>query len=784
MITRLTTPMIGPVANANIYRRYSIEEAAWIWHPEVARQDAAVLDFQHSFRLQEATTVVLHVSADQRYELSLDGTRISRGPDRGDLQHWSFASYEVTLAAGTHRLSARVWWIGDLAPCAQVSHRGGFILKSEGLATPLDTGTADWQVAQVQGISYGPSLAGNYHVIGPSFTVDGAAYHQPHAYVPAVVIDQWHSSNTGLVHPGWHLEPSPLPEQIDRAVSPGRIRVECDMPADAPVPAELAGDSGFQLLLTGGTPATLPANSRAVIIWDLEDYYCGYPRLTVSGGAGASVTWEWAESLFEITEHRTPKVKGNRDEVVGKRFYGFGDTFLPDGEANRDFYGLWWRSGRYVRLTLTTGAKPLTINGLAIEETGYPIANDGRFSAGPADLASIVPLAVRGIQMCAHETYMDCPYYEQLMYVGDTRLEVLTTYAMTADDRLPKRAIELFDWSRWKTGFVAERYPSHPYQLSLTFSMLWVSMLRDHAMWRDDLPWCRSHLMGARCLLEHFLMEAERGDGLLSGIPGWSFVDWVPEYPTGTPPGAIDGLSAPVNLLYIQALLHAAEVEDACGELEMAARWRRYAQRTTDALLRVFWDEERGMIADTADHSLYSEHSQCLALINGLLDGERERRCLDGLLTAPDLARATVYFSFYLLEVYQRYGLGDELLAKMAFWQALVDQGFKTPVESPEPSRSDCHAWGSHPLFHFHATMAGIRPASPGFRTVRIQPTLGPLESVTSHLPHPAGAIDVALRRDGDRLHATVALPPGITGTLHWRGSDYPLVAGEQTLEA
>jgi hypothetical protein len=314
--------------------------------------------------------------------------------------------------------------------------------------------------------------------------------------------------------------------------------------------------------------------------------------------------------------------------------------------------------------------------------------------------------------------------------------------------------------------------------------MLWVSMLRDHVMWRDDMAFCRRHLLGARCLLEHFLVESERGDGLLSGLPGWSFMDWVPEYPTGTPKDATRGLSAPVNLLYIQALLHAAAVEDACGEAAMAARWRRYAGAATARLMAVFWDEERGMIADDADHTLYSEHSQCLALINGLLAGDQEQRCLESLLTAPDLARATVYFSFYLLEVYQRYGLGDLLVAKMAFWQDLVAQGFKTPVESPEPSRSDCHAWGSHPLFHFHATMAGIRPSSPGFRTVHIQPTLGPLESVDSHLPHPAGAIAVSLKRDTYRLRAEVTRPAGVSGTLHWAGKDYPLREGSQTIKA
>ncbi|MGK4456111.1 hypothetical protein, partial [Klebsiella pneumoniae] len=59
-------------------------------------------------------------------------------------------------------------------------------------------------------------------------------------------------------------------------------------------------------------------------------------------------------------------------------------------------------------------------------------------------IANLMPLMDRVLQMCAHETYFDCPFYEQLMYIGDTRLETLATYVSTDDDRLPRKALRMF----------------------------------------------------------------------------------------------------------------------------------------------------------------------------------------------------------------------------------------------------------------------------------------------------------------------------------------------------
>jgi hypothetical protein len=100
-----------------------------------------------------------------------------------------------------------------------------------------------------------------------------------------------------------------------------------------------------------------------------------------------------------------------------------GDTFRPDGGQNRLFEALHWRCGRFVEICVQTGDEPLIFGKLAIEETRYPLENEGHFEASDARFSALTPLLVRSMQMCSHETYMDCPFYEQLQYVGDTRLK-------------------------------------------------------------------------------------------------------------------------------------------------------------------------------------------------------------------------------------------------------------------------------------------------------------------------------------------------------------------------
>jgi alpha-L-rhamnosidase len=790
-VKRVRVQPAKQLADANILQQYAIQKAAWVWHPEFANtQDPHVLGYRCTVEVTEDTRLRIHVSADQRYELSLDGVLISRGPDRCDLSHWSFASYEIHLVPGKHVFTATAWWLGRHMPIAQITlGRGGFIFAVESpLSEVLNTGTGHWQVAHATGWSFGGGLRGHYHAIGSAMHMDGARMRQPLEWVaPAVVTAPLEPSMTGVVQEGWRLYPSPLPEQLWVEGRPGEVRA-VSVSEDAFVrEADLThpGRARWQALIENQAPVRVEKGMHVRVLWDLGDYYCGYPEICLSEGENAQVKILWAESLFEEdVDVGYPRTKGNRDAILGKRFFGFGDTIKHDGGTSLTYRPLWWRSGRYILVEIVCKDAPLTVESLSIIETRYPIVNEGRFRSSKPALDGIIPLAVRGVQMCSHETFMDCPYYEQLMYVGDTRLEMLTTYAMTRDTVLVKRGIELFDWSRHSDGFVAERYPSTPSQVSLTFSMLWVALLRDFAWWRDDAPWVQQRLVGVRNMLEH-VRHLLNQDGLLEALPGWSFIDWVPDWDYGMPVGARAGVSSVVNLFFVMALKYAADLERVFGDPILAERNDGLAQRLGERLAGVFWDDERGLLADDVEHQSFSEHAQCLALLTDVFGPGMAQTCLRNLLQDENLHRATVYFSFYLFEVLNKYSRHDLLIEKLGFWENLVSMGFRTPVEKPEPSRSDCHAWGAHPLFHFHASLAGIRPDAPGFRHVRVAPHPAGLTTLQSRLPHPQGFIDLDLAFEEElTVTGKIHLPASAAGVFAWRDQEIALNPGSNAIQA
>ena len=103
---------------------------------------------------------------------------------------------------------------------------------------------------------------------------------------------------------------------------------------------------------------------------------------------------------------------------------------------------------------------------------------------------------------------------------------------------------------------------------------------------------------------------------------------------------------------------------------------------------------------------------------------------------------------------------------------------FSTWPEIPGDTRSDSHAWSAHPIYDMLTLVAGIRPASASFASVRIEPHLGPLESLKATFPHPHGDIEVEYHRDGSELTATIVLPGSLGGSFWFKGRKWPLQPG------
>lgn len=755
-----------------------------------------VTAYRLRFALLHDAIVRVHVSADERYQFFVDGQRVGRGPERGSDRIWFFETYDLDLAAGEHVFVALVWRLGDIGPLAQVGIVGGFLLEAEGpQAERLSTRCAPWEAKPVLGLRFhrpGTLWAETACFVEPVQTTDATHYpwgvEQGEGEGWAATVRRPEEAGHLFGRQAEHrLHPAMLPAQVSAVRTGGRVRHVAEgvwddpqaifVNATAHLPAEVAA---WQAFLERSEPLTLPPHTRRQVVIDLETYVCAYPQLKVSGGRGGQITVGWAEALYKDA---AGKDKGQRDEVDGRFFVALcRDSFLPDGCERRGFEPLWWRAGRYLELLVESTDQPLTLESLRLLETRYPLELESRFSSSDARLEGVTPLALRGLQMCAHETYMDCPYYEQMMYVGDTRLEALTHYAISSDDRLARKAVRLFGLSRLPDGLTQARYPGRDQQIIPPFALWWIGMVYDYALWRGDLAFIREQMPGVRAVLDGFLSHVHASE-LLPSPAGWNFSDWVPDWPLGVPPGGFEGFSGLLNWHLVYTLDLATRLEDWAGERELALCRRNQRDRLARAVTAAFWDEARGLFADDLEHKHFSEHTQCLALLSGALAGDRLQRTGKNLLTDSTLTRTTIYFTHYVFETYRLLERPDALLERLSLWFDLSAHGFKTTPESPEPARSDCHGWGAHPLYHYFASLLGVRPIGFGFERVEIAPQPGHLTSLSGVLAHPKGPIEVTLDWGAGRLSGRVSLPAGVSGIFRYAGGSLVLYPGMQKVD-
>jgi hypothetical protein len=134
--------------------------------------------------------------------------------------------------------------------------------------------------------------------------------------------------------------------------------------------------------------------------------------------------------------------------------------------------------------------------------------------------------------------------------------------------------------------------------------------------------------------------------------------------------------------------------------------------------------------------------------------------------SSTGLSRCTISFRHFLFEALAVLGQANAILDGLAGWREYSGYGLTTLPEGPEPSRSDCHAWGAHPLYHMVSTILGLRPGGPGFASVAIRPQLGRLQAASGSIPHPCGRIGVRLHRVGDDYDASISLPPNVHATV------------------
>jgi hypothetical protein len=763
--------------------------AAWCWTAEGAwgaspdPRPVQVRWFARKVRFPAGGRALLALSADTRYLLYVNGRIVARGPQKGDVAHQHYDALDLSdeLAQGDNLLLVRVDCYAKSFPyymrtgpsasemsAATVFVADGAITDADGarvedLATPgawqarvdpaLDFAHDDQQGSYVgykETVDF-PRLPRGFHA-GPDFG-DGswAAATSVHpAFTPANALDAF------------------LPHRlIPRSIAPLRLRQQ-------PLAAvrEVRAGRAEARIVDGALTVEIAARTAFTCILDAGVQCTAYPQLDWRGGDGARITLRYAECLFDGDR------KVERGRVEGLRFVGYADR-IAVGNGHRSWSPLHWRSGRFLELTIETTAEPLALERLALLDCHYPIDDAVPFRASDPTLERMWAVGLRTQQCCAHETFEDCPYYEQLQYAGDTQLQALYTLAVSGDTALVRQALRFFHWSMLPEGITQSRYPSRPTQVIPFWSLHYLYMLHDWWMWTGDAAGIREEVLAGTRVLRWFIDRCD-ASGLVGALPYWCVADWSVEWMDrfgGNVPGVKDGPSALPNLMLIVALERMAELLSALGESDEARRWRFEAARLRPLVQATFWDERRSLYRDIPGQEVVSQLTNAWALLLDLPPAPRRAACAEAIAATTEICHAAYFGHAFLFDAWARAGRGDLVVREFASYRGLLGLGVTTWPEDPRHGRSDCHAWSNSASYHLLRTVLGFTVAAPGCARLVIRPHLDGLERASGGFVTPKGPA----RLDFDRSRAerfAIELPAGVAATLIVDGRERELGPG------
>ena len=736
-------------------------------YPFNGRLETQTAYYRKEFELSEPGTLTMHVSAATRYRLYVNGKPILSGPCKSDRYRHFYETIDVSphLVQGKNIVALKVVAYPpyeaqhrsgegqgpqfsvnfSAGPCLAVS---GEVVNAQGrVIAKLHTGTTEWKVCLNRGaIEWDtPKLTfwmGGMEVVhGSKLPVGWQSSPNPQG--------TWDNAETRFAtQPGDHgqIHHFPLMERPIPLLYEKEIEITREMPQPPSDFARLSFDEA------------IPPNTKASIELDAGTQTSSYVTLKMKGGKGAKLVIRYAESYSkeidlgygDQQDHDNPAntvlymAKGKRDDSLNYSLIGHHDVYYPSGGQD-EYTPFWFRVFRFMRIEVHTGDEAIVLEKPKLVETAYPLESVTTFRSSDKELEKVWEISRRTLQMCMHETYEDCPYYEQMQYIADTRLQMLFTYSLGGDMRLGKRAIDDYHASLMPDGMIQSRYPVQAPQAIPTFAFHWIFMLEDIFWEMGDMSVARRYRPTVDAILdwhERYLNE----DGLLDNMPYWLFLDWVPEWMPkhGKPNAAKVGPSTAHNMVYICGLQTAARLNRRTGREDAAREYEAQAEKLMQVLEEKCWNAEAGLYMEGPGFEEYSQHSQVFAVLTGMAVGERAKSLMTKALEQEGLSKCSFPWMFYFIRALEMVGMYDRSTVFFDVLKKFAALNVSTIPEDPFMPRSECHAWGAFPLYEFPRMLLGVKSGAPGWGEIVIQPYFIAADSCGGTVYTPKGNVDVS----------------------------------------
>lgn len=762
----------------------------WIWindWNEQVNQEPVIVYFRKAIEFKELPEKMnVKITADSRYKLYINGTLVEVGPQKGDNKVWYYDTLNLLpfLKPGSNVFLAVVLRYPDIHNRGNHSiyrtHTPGFYLdgfyKLEKDISFLADKTWKAHKAKVKILSENDYFA-------PLQILEEATSDKE---IFGMMDEDFNDSN-------WQPVFEYNNKEISKVLHPGNL-LERKIPYLYRKKHQFEKvyclrNSNIQIedwdnLLKGRSKITIPANSKEIIEISAGEETTAYLHLALSGGKESNIRILTSECYaYEPEEDHddisSPK-KGDRTDFINGRLYGFTDTYDVYGAGTISkpevYETFWFRTFRFIQLSIETGSEPLTIVDFHYEQTGYPLKVETKVKTSDRSLDKVWEISERTLRCCMHETYEDGPFYEQLQYAMDSRSQILYTYAISADDRLARQCMDDFKRSFRFDGMINCSYPNYEINIIPGFSIYYIGMVYDHMMYFGDRDLVLEHIPSILGILDYFKKNLNK-KGIVGKIGGpiykekfWSFIDWTEEWKetVGVPLATYEGPITMESFLYILGLQYASELLHFVEYNEFSKKLLQDADEVKKAVNKNCRGKN-GMYKDGPDTEHYSQHCQVFAILTGTISIEEGRDYLKETFKRPELyaqcSVAMMYYLFRALEVCELYQITDQL---WNIWRDMVDKNLTTCVEDPVNGRSDCHAWGSLILYELPSVTLGVRPTAPGFKKMEISLIYGYFDWAEGKVKTPRGFVEIKWKKEEDKSYVVEArVPQGIVTEIN-----------------
>lgn len=754
-------------------------EAVWLGLPEeeIKRWNILQGDMNGRFayyrcelELEEEGELVVQITANSRYRLWVNEIPVLSGPCKGDRHRQYYETVDLSdrLKLGKNVFAVQVLFCDQNAVVNQADERapifaaaslpGGHRLALEGSVVnqhgevigQLTTGTAPWRVY----------LDGSFYLkAGDEATVNFGAVREEIDFrkVPIGWKKEVFDDSHWLIP--WIIEPAKQDAFSANVGLYGSYRLkEREIPLLFETEKEFFGDKK-ELYLEGFSAERLHVNpgEKKEFVLNAGEHTNAYMIYQFEKGAGAKVTITYSE------KYRSADGKEiERDDKVSGILKGLTDKIILNGES-LIYEPFWFRTFRFIMIEIQAEEEEVILHLPKMRMTGYPLHIQSEVRSDEPWVEKLWDMCLRTLQNCMAETYMDCPFYEQMQFSMDTRLQALFTYAVSQDIRLVKKALEDFHNSMIPDGLIQGKYPSGFPQIISTFSLHYIFMLEEYYRQTGDLDTLKRYRVDVDAILEYYSRKIG-AQGLVEHLGYWEFVDWQEQWKEnmGVPTAAISGPSAIINLMYAYGLQSGAYIYEVTQRKEMAAEYRKRQMKILEGVQRLCWDEKNGLYREGPGIEQYSQHAQAWAVLNGMLTRDEAVKVLKRTLNIPDVLQCSFSTGYELFRAFEWVEDYEDTKILMEKWIHLIDWKCTTCPEEPENGRSECHAWSALPMYEFLRSMAGIKMGETAWKSVIIQPHMEYINSLHGKAVIPGGVIEFNFQKKQGNYY--VKLPQKMKG--------------------